>query len=379
MSRHSPLQIATAAHAQQASPEHKRFKTLLAKIDAARERLASWQTQLPLFAQTYAEQVQPLEQKLVAERRAWAFELAQLHASRKWSKTDATTIARSVCDAAGSLLGAGDEEDAELKALYNQFSEVDFDTEDQQSLQSMKNMMESFGGVDLGDEPVESVDELMQRARQESQRQRQAHEAQQEARAAKAKKKGPTAAEKRAAEEAQRVSQSVREVYRKLAAALHPDRTDASASDAERQQRTTLMARANAAYEARDLLALLSLQLQIEQVDVAHAATVAASQVKHFNKVLAEQLREIEAEIDGRQMAFCESYGLMIEQRLHPDKLGLVIEDEVRDIEHAGYMLELDRRAVRGDGPAIKRWLKHQRAEQRLDDQMDNPFGMMFR
>jgi hypothetical protein len=376
MSRHSSLQIAAAAHAQQASPEHKRFKTLLAKIEAARERLAGWQTQLPLFAQAYAEQVQPLEHKLMAERRAWAFELAQLHASRKWGKADATTIARSVCDVAGGLLESSDEEDAELKALYNQFAEVDFDTEGQQSLQSMKNMMEAFGGMDLGDEPVASVDELMQRAHQEAQRQRQAHEARQEARAAKAKKKAPTAAEKRAAEEAQRVSQSVREVYRKLAAALHPDRSDPNASDAEREQRTALMARANAAYEARDLLALLSLQLQIEQVDVAHAATVAASQVKHFNKVLAEQLREIEAEIDGRQMAFCESYGLMIEVRLHPDKLGHVIEDEIRDIQQAEYILDLDRRAVRSDGPPLKRWLRQQRAEQRLDD---NPFGPLFR
>jgi hypothetical protein len=376
MSRHSPLQIATAAHAQQASPEHKRFKTLLAKIEAARERLASWQTQLPLFAQVYAEQVQPLEKKLLAERRAWAFELAQLHASRKWGKADATTIARSVCDVAGGLIESGDEEDAELKALYNQFAEVDFDTEGQQSLQSMKNMMEALGGMDLGDEPVDSVDELMQRAHQETLRQREEQLARQEARAAKAKKKGLTAAEKRAAEEAQRVSQSLREVYRKLAAALHPDRTDQNASDEERKQRTTLMARANAAYEARDLLALLSLQLQIEQVDVAHAATVAASQVKHFNKVLAEQLRELEAEIDERQMAFCASYGFMIEQRLPPDKLGVLIEQELRDIQEAVYMLEMDRRAVRGDGASLKRWLRHQRAEQRLDD---NPFGPLFR
>ena len=131
------------------------------------------------------------------------------------------------------------------------------------------------------------------------------------------------------------------------------------------------MQRANTAYEAGDLLALLELQLQIEQVDLAHAANVAADQVRHFNKVLAEQLRELEAEIDDRQLAFCASYGLMVERRLDPARLELLIKDEMREIAYAQAQLQRDRQLVKGEAAQVKRQLKQWRAEQRatgLDD-----------
>ena len=50
--------IATAAARDQpASPEHRRFKGLLSKIEAARLRLAAWHEQLPLFARAHADRV----------------------------------------------------------------------------------------------------------------------------------------------------------------------------------------------------------------------------------------------------------------------------------------------------------------------------------
>jgi len=127
-------------------------------------------------------------------------------------------------------------------------------------------------------------------------------------------------------------------------------------------------------YEAGDLLALLELQLQIEQVDLAHAANVAAEQVRHFNKVLAEQLRELEAEIDDRQLAFCASYGMLAERRLDPAQLGLVLKDEVRDLAAAQAQLQRDRRLFKGDAAQVKRLLKQWRAMQRAADLDDLPF-----
>jgi hypothetical protein len=139
------------------------------------------------------------------------------------------------------------------------------------------------------------------------------------------------------------------------------------------------MQRANSAYEAGDLLALLSLQLQIEQVDVAHAAQVAASQVRHFNKVLAEQLREIEAELQEREMMFCATYGLVPDgPRLDPKRLGPLIADELRELAEAEYLLKVQQRALRGDMAGARRWLKQQRAEYRFDDQMDEAFDKSF-
>lgn len=385
MKPHSPLHIATAAAREQpASPEHRRFKALLTKIEAARERLAAWHAQVPLFARAHAERVLPEHERLRAARRAWALELERI-ALGDWTKPDRETLSRMVCELCGALLEAGEPgevPDEEIKAVYNRFAEVDYDTEARLQVQAMKAKLEAMGDVDLGSEPVHSVDELMERVQAEMARRREA--AGMAAAAGAGAGPGPephahrgahraktkTAAQRRAEEDARRISQTVRQVYRKLAAALHPDRIDTEATAAERSERTALMQRANSAYEAGDLLALLTLQLQIEQVDVAHAASVAASQVKHFNKVLAEQLREIEAEIDERQMALCSSYGFVVQRRLKPEQLGALLKDELREIAAAAAELASEQRALRGAPAVARRWLKHKRAEMRFEEQM---------
>lgn len=367
MPKNTQLEIA-AASARGNSPEHKRFKGLLAKIDKARERLASWQQQLPLFAQMHAERVDPVLEKLHVSRRAWAFELEAVLAAQRWSKVDAASIGQMICELAGALLDSREEPDAELKDLYNRHADIDFDSEEQQHLDSMKLMLEKMGGVELGDAPVESVEDLMRRAHEQlagQMQEGQENEARHSAPKRPAKPARKTAAQKRAEEDASRISQTVREVYRKLASALHPDRVAADAPQAERESATALMQRVNSAYEAGDLLALLTIQLQIEQVDIHHAAGIAAEQVRHFNKVLTEQLRELELEIYERQHAFCASYGLMTAQRIDPRKLGMLLDDEMRDIASAQARIDHDRRTLRGDPALAKRFLKRWRQEQR--------------
>ncbi|WP_143605999.1 hypothetical protein [Variovorax sp. 54] len=59
----------------------------------------------------------------------------------------------------------------------------------------------------------------------------------------------------------------MRDIFRKLASAPHPDReTDAQ----QRKVKTALMQKANQAYAANDLLALLELQLQLQIDASAH-------------------------------------------------------------------------------------------------------------
>ena len=346
------------------SPEHRRFQALLGKIEKARERLRHWQEQAPLFAQAHADRIQPMVDELMAERRAWAFELEQILLSRRWAKGDAATLRAMVRDLAGMFIEVSDPPDEAMKALYNRVADTDFDTESQQQLEAMKSMMEGMAGIDLGDAPVESAEDLLARA-QAGMASAQAEFEQR--RANKGRARRPSAAEKRAEEDRLRVSQTVREVFRKLAAALHPDRTPAEAGEAERRQRNEAMARANAAYEAGDLLALLTLQLQIEQIDAAKVAQVAATQLRHFNKVLAEQLAELETEVDGRQEALCMGFGLIVE-RLDPLKLGLVLQDAVRDLQAARAEFDRERRALRGPPALARGWLQAVRRQQRDDE-----------
>jgi hypothetical protein len=378
---HSALDIARAGQAQADTPERKRFARLLGQIEAARQRLAAWQEHLPAFAAAHQAQVGPIRARLAAARRAWAFELEQLLLKGKWSKAERQTLSRLICELALADLD-DPAADPERLALHDRHADVDHATGQQQQLDAMKAMLEDVGDIDLGDGPVDSFDELLQRARQQmaqrvderDRHERDRHERDGQSPAGAAPRpRRRSASEKRADADAQRVSQTVRAVYRKLAAALHPDRGEPGATPEQRAQSHEQMARANAAYEAGDLLTLLSLQLQIEQVDLARAATLAAEQVRHFNRVLAEQLREIEAEIAEREMALLTSYDIEPTNRPHPEKLGSVLKDAVRAALSAEAALAHDQRTLRGDAAAVKRFLKQLAAEYRFEDSMDGP------
>lgn len=361
------LQIAAAATAPD-SPEHRRFQKLQAQIEAARQRLADWQRALPEFAAAYDERVGPVRRRIVQARRDWAFELEQKLLAGRWSRAEQHTLARLIVELAlAGLQEAGD--DAELLALHDRHAEVDLASAERQELDAMKQAFERIGGMDLGDEPVGSIDELYQRA-QAQMAEQNAQQAQQRPRKGRAAR--PSAKQLRAEQEAKEASQTVREVFRKLAAALHPDRAEPGATPEQQATRHEQMARANAAYEAGDLLALLALQLEIEQVDVARAAQIAAGQVKHFNKVLAEQLREIEAELAGRERAFVDSYGIFVGQRPNPGKIGQYLKQEMNAALATEQALEHDRRLwARGDAASLKRFLKQLGEQFRAEDRMD--------
>jgi hypothetical protein len=361
------------------SPEQKRFNQLLAKIEKARTRLAAWQEHMPLFAQAHAHRVAPLEAALMVERRAWLNELDAASAQTGWTRAERETLSETILDLAAMLIEiTTDENDIPaLKALYNKHSSLDFDSEAQQELQAMKGLLEAVSGLDLGDDDVASEDELMQRAQaQMHARHRQAdqppgHGAEDPAGAGrKGSARRPSKAQLKRDEEARDVTQTVREVFRKLASALHPDR---ATHDADRSARTVMMQRVNRAYESNDLLALLELQLEIEQVDSDHIANAPAPRIRHFNKLLAEQLQELEQEIEDTEARFCDQYLVIDERRLDPAKLVRVLDDAVRDLHVAQSVLGRDRKMLL-DKASARRWLKRRRQEMRYEAMGDFRF-----
>ncbi|MBL8329476.1 MAG: hypothetical protein JNJ71_11525 [Rubrivivax sp.] len=354
------------------SREHRRFQQLLQRIDDARARLALWQEQLPLFAQSHQERVEPVRQRLLARRREWVFELEQLMLGRKWGKAERQTLEMLIVDQALDLIEeTADEDAAELKALYQRITGTAFEALAQQQVDALKAALEEVSGLDLGDEPAESIEQLMQRAHAHMHAQMHDPAASAGPDHGRSRRKGRgSAAQKKAQLEADRISQTVKEVYRKLAGALHPDRAPADASPAQRALMGERMARANAAYAAGDLLSLLSLQLEIEQVDLSRPAQLPLEQVRHFNRVLAEQLRELDLEIQERELTFQRSFGYGGSRRIDPSKLGKWLTEDLRQLLAAEASLTHDQRVLRND-PTGARWLlKEIAAERRFEDEM---------
>ncbi len=362
------IQIAPTDVSRALTPEQKRFNALINKIEVARATLLAWQDGGAQYGQSYAQAVLPLEDELWEARRQWVFTLDALcEQPGRLTQIERTTASDLVRDRAGALLSS-DSSDAELKAVFAKHSVTDFDTEHKEFLRALKGMSEFATGLDLGDDQnITSEDDLLQRLHQ-GMRARIA--AEEEIRETDAPRRRQSAAQKKREAEAQLATQSVREIFRKLASALHPDReTDL----AQREIKNALMQEVNQAYARNDLLTLLELQLRIEQVDAGHMAKADSKQVKHYNKVLREQLTELEAQIDAAEMQFRMQFNLEPGWGLNPRKLGGVLESEIKEVRteltHVRQQIDLF-----GDVLRTKRWLKKQRKElqmQRAFDELD--------
>jgi hypothetical protein len=358
MSRISALQISSSPADPALTPQQKQFNSLLQQIEKTRQTLAAWHEQIDIYRQAHVQLVLPMLIELMAARRQWLFALDALHGQRGWSKVERETIRDLVSGIAGDMLDAG-EDDAELKALFDKHADFDFDTERQASMRAMKGLTEAMTGLDLGDdEDLHTDADLRERVERGFQERAAAEEAERVARSSRRRK---TAAQQRREDETQQATQSVREIYRKLASALHPDReTDAEHRDAK----TDLMKRANQAYAAGDLLTLLELQLQIEQIDAGHIAGASVQRLKQYNKVLSEQLAELKGEIVRVQAGFEIEMGVELRYGMNPRKLGSLLAQHKQalraDLEHQRRDLR-----VLADVAATKRWLKRERQAMR--------------
>ena len=360
------LQIATPSTAA-LTPEQKRFNTLLRQIEQARRTLAAWNDNVALYARAHVDVITPLLHKLEAARRDWIFALGRLLDQPGWTKSERNLLRRLVSESAAELLDADGADDAELKALHDKYAEVDFDTGEKQARQAMKELAEAMTGLDLGDDADIASEEDLFRRIQEGMAGQPAAEAQAPPEAPARRRK--SAAKQKRESEAQLAAQSIREIFRKLASALHPDRETDPARHAEK---TALMQRVNQAYAANDLLTLLELQLQIEQVDASHIASASAQRLKHYNKLLAEQLAELKTEIERVELGFRIDFDLL-GSGLNPARLGISIEQKSRQLRAETAAFANDMRLF-ADRTAARRWLDREKRRMRRAEADDRFF-----
>jgi hypothetical protein len=351
MSNSLPLQIVPSG-AEPLTRDQKRFNALIQQIERARETLQAWQDGLAQYRQSHLEVLVPLQKKLMTELRRWAIALDSASERGRWTRREQELLAEMLVGVASELLEGQD--DPQVSAIFTRHAGMDLEEARQAGLRAMQELAEAAGLEfdELGE--IASEEDLFRRLEQDD-AQREAAHAQRRAEAAGSRK--TSAARQRREAEAQRVNQSLREVFRKLASALHPDREP---DPARRAAKTELMAQVNDAYAREDLLSLLQLQLRIEQIDADHLANVDAVRLKHYNKVLAEQLSELRMQVESYELEFAMDFGLVPGARLDPRRLGKELEASAARLR--GHLAQVRAEADRfGDAVFVKRWLKEQR------------------
>ncbi len=351
-------------------PQLIEFHRLTDAIAAQRTVLQRWQQASADFHQQQAKALAPL----LASQRAIDLDLLRLldqaaHAG-DLGRSDLQILHALVRDLAASLLRQGDE--AELRAIHARHQPTDDldDVDDLNGADDAKGPADESGQSDHGNDkptaPAPSASpspataaadddwmaqwERMEAAQSDTARQR---ERQRDQHKAASRRQRMTAAP-----QPEDASQTIRAVYRKLASALHPDREP---DDTQRQRKTALMQRVNVAYEARNLLDLLQLQLEIEQIDTQAIAAMGEVALRRYNAVLIEQLDELRQETADTERGFRTQLGLGHGAEPTATRITRAIREQSRALQQniAYYQWEL--RELQ-DPRFFKQWLREQRA-----------------
>ena len=166
----------------------------------------------------------------------------------------------------------------------------------------------------------------------------------------------------------------LRTLFRRLASKLHPDRErDPQARD----RKTALMSQANAAYEKRDLMTLLRLQLTVEQLDSESIAGMAKEKMAALTHLLKEQVQTLEYELDMARGQLAQEFGVSPFQQIDGLSLARSLKDQRADLQAEVSQMEYDIGRVTSDAAELKRWLKEQRKLMKQASSMSGMFGML--
>ena len=247
-----------------------------------------------------------------------------------------------------------------MRALYERYALSD--TPDAEAAAEMQSMMSEVFGIDVEDdgEQHNSAEQVMAAAMRKIHGKREQQASQEVARNARRKK---TPKQIRAEQESLDADKVLRDIYRKLASALHPDReTDVQ----ERLRKTVLMVEVNVANEKKDLLALLQLQLKVEQIDPASVSAMADDKLRHFNHVLKEQAQCLQMELDHEQFMFRFEFDLSY-SAITARSLELALRKIANELEQTIRIMQRDLALIHDDRE-LKIWIREQQAANDVDE-----------
>ncbi|POZ50828.1 J domain-containing protein [Methylovulum psychrotolerans] len=368
------IRIAPKKQGSTLSAAQKRFNNLIKQIDKNKKLLLDWKDTIPVYQQKVGQEYEPLFDTFNGYRLEWLQLLDQYYEHPLFKKTDKAKIKHIISAVCDDLVV--DMESEAVKALFNKYKDTDYYAMVQEQEQAMAEMIKGLAKemfkVDIDDDVDVSTPEKFQAHLQDKLREQA--EAEEAVKAAKPKKKTvkQLAREAKQQEDEALAGKSVQEIYRKLVAALHPDREP---DEQERARKTELMQRVNTAYGKKDLLQLLELQLEAEQVDAAQLGHIADDRLKHFNKILGEQLAELTEEIGHIEMTFMERLNMPFFGKITPKHLLAELAHDMRQVKQDIAYIKEDLQD-HADPATFKAWLKAYRIPKpKRRDAFDELFG----
>ena len=265
----------------QLSPQQKKLNRLIERIEQQKQELAAWQNAQADIQNYTRSKLLPVYSELHTVLFVQLDTLWNHLASDGFSKVDLAQIDTKIAALAkmlkkSQMLTSAQKEQVEkIDTFYMQHAEhIRAKKAKANSIQIHEDAETVEQNVDLDWENYEHNS-----AQYEAERERAKLLKQQEKREQAAKMTG----------------QSLKTVYLKITAMIHPDREP---DEAKKLKKTELLQKVNEAYAAQDLFYLLKLQLQLEINKSLSSKALSSEQVKFYQLALEAQSQSLQGQLD---------------------------------------------------------------------------------
>ena len=361
----SILDLSLYQETENLSPQQKKFNRQIQKIEKLQLSLVEWQQAQQKVQQDASVELLPLyvqwHQVLFSQLEV----LWQYKQSHKFAKTHLERLDEKISILVSQLLDNPNlsEEQHALTIVIAQFykiledrdhlltsqvenTEDDFhsehDADEMMQKQAIKEMIADQIGVPVAwldfDLDLNNLDAFMEKVKDKLDReeanfiQNQLNEDERDEYQKFAEKEKKKILKKQTQlEEAKKMAgQSLKSIYSKIAALIHPDREQ---DEQKRIEKTELLQQANAALEEKDLLTLLKLRVFTAQGDQEQATKIANEHLKSYNLLLEEQIEKLQFEIDDIIYSFDWIGSGFYKQRFKPVDLTKKYQRDLADIQ----------------------------------------------
>ena len=351
------------------SATQREFKQLVSGIETMERRLREIAELADLFRPLYSKKLQPLRDEIDAFNVLMVrfLDVKLLH--KGWTSNQRKTMKTIVCRLAPLLFESADGD--EMKAIFDRHGDMSAAEQIAADRAALEADIEDIFGVDLDadDGELRSPEEMVREARRKMD-QRAAEMAEQaDEQAANRRGKKKSIREAKAELQALEAGKLLKDIYRRLTRAIHPDREPDAA---ERARKTGLMSEVNKAYESGNLLRLLQLQFQIVDIDPRAAANLADEKLKLINHTLRRQYQELGMEHMQLEDMIRSEFGLEFYVAPSAATLQKSLNAEAAQLRAEIKIMRRDMAGVRISDTQLKKWLNEQRQLMREDEQLDD-------
>ncbi|MBJ9722774.1 molecular chaperone DnaJ [Acinetobacter calcoaceticus] len=256
------------------SAQQKKLNRLIDKIEQQKVSLSTWQNAQAEIQQHIRQKLMPVYSDLHEVLFQQLDQLWNMLHSHEFSKADMQQLDEKIAQLA-RMLKRSKMLSAEQLELVKQI-----DTFYQQHAgESVKKNKKAQSIKSEYDESAELEEDFEQYAAEQQQAREQAKQQRQQQKREQAE---------------QMAAQSLKTVYLKIAAMIHPDREQ---EEIKKQEKTELFQQVSQAYEKQDLFYLLKLQLQLEQNKGLGAKELSTEQLRFYKLALDAQSQQLESQI----------------------------------------------------------------------------------